>query len=88
MKKLQMILEQNDSMAEGQVASVHEYKTTNEQLAKEKEILQVSVKANQDQLAEVKVKIDEVEQKKQQLQQKLQQLVVRKKKEEERVKEE
>jgi hypothetical protein len=30
MKKLQMILEQNDSMAEGQVASVHEYKTTNE----------------------------------------------------------
>lgn len=36
MKKLQMILEQNDSMAEGQVASVHEYKTTNEELTKEK----------------------------------------------------
>lgn len=80
MKKLQMILEQNDSMAEGQVASVHEYKTTNEELAKEKEILQVSVKANQDELSEVKAKIEEVEEKKQHLQQRLQELVAKKKK--------
>ena len=36
MKKLHMLMEQNDSITEGQVASVHEYTIANEELEKEK----------------------------------------------------
>ena len=50
MKKLHMLMEQNDSITEGQVASVHEYTIANEELEKEKEILQISLDSNKTEL--------------------------------------
>ena len=42
MKRLHMMMEQNDSITEGQVASVHEYTIANEELQKEKEIFELA----------------------------------------------
>lgn len=58
MKKLHMLMEQNDSITEGQVASVHEYTIANEELEKEKEILQVSLESNQAELQDIQNRID------------------------------
>ena len=67
MKKLHMLMEQNDSITEGQVASVHEYTIANEELEKEKEILQISLDSNKTELQEVRSKIDAIEQHKENL---------------------
>lgn len=45
-----MLMEQNDSITEGQVASVHEYTIANEELEKEKQILQISLDSNKAEL--------------------------------------
>lgn len=58
MKKLHMLMQQNDSITEGQVASVHEYTVANEELEKEKEILQISLESNRTELTDIKGKID------------------------------
>lgn len=58
MKKLHMLMEQNDSITEGQVASVHEYTIANEELEKEKEILQISLDSNKAELTEIRARIE------------------------------
>ena len=81
-----MLMEQNDSITEGQVASVHEYTIANEELEKEKEILQISLESNRGELAEVREKIDASEGQKEDLRMKLLDLRLKKEEQEGRVK--
>lgn len=88
MKKLHMLMEQNDSITEGQVASVHEYTIANEELEKEKEILQISLDSNKTELQEVRSKIDAIEQHKENLKKEFEVLSRKKELQEIKVKEE
>lgn len=88
MKKLHMLMEQNDSITEGQVASVHQYTIANEELEKEKEILQISLESNRVELQEIKTKIESSESQKESLRKEYEQLQTRKEAQEKKVKEE
>ena len=86
MKKLHMLMEQNDSITEGQVASVHEYTVANEELEKEKEILQISLESNRTELTDIKGKIDTSELQKENLKKEYEALLKKKAAQESRVK--
>lgn len=88
MKKLHMLMEQNDSITEGQVASVHQFTIANEELEKEKEILQISMESNRTELQEIKAKIESNQNQKENLRKDYEQLKIRKEAQEKRVKEE
>lgn len=71
-------MEQNDSITEGQVASVHEYTIANEELEKEKEILQISLDSNKGELQDIRNRINAIETEKEHLKTTYQTLVKKK----------
>jgi len=69
------------------VASVHEYTLNNEELEKEKEILQISLDSNRQELQEIRGKIEAIENHKETLKKEYEVLIKKKEAQEKTVKE-